>query len=331
MSQVVPGLAKVSQDRFSHEHTVGMGIVVWDSLFCQRKKMFVLTETSRKVLNLTNKWQFKEETLFPELGGEGRGASLDHHMQCLTVHVTEQKFLKWPEDIQDWSHVRQTPALLLQNLIASKQPYNCVSSCCCWLLIRTSDLKHLDPSFSGSKPSLNFETVIVLSFRLSLGSSASWRALCFWISLRWSSISSWSWAFRNLKTSSAFTYKFVHVAYIFSLGQKPYVHSDISQRMMVFTLSVTNALKWKEYEDVDNPSCYHHFWESNYLANQGILVLQVLYVKIMWYYMFFLAYIGRTVHHSFLQGSLHLITCQSGTMEYIWIMLWVMKQKNVHL
>jgi hypothetical protein len=34
-----------------------------------------------------------------------------------------------------------------------------------------------------------------------------------------------------------------------------------------------------------------------------------------------LAHIGRTVHHSFLQGSLHLITCQAGTMEYIWIML----------
>jgi len=28
-----------------------------------------------------------------------------------------------------------------------------------------------------------------------------------------------------------------------------------------------------------------------------------------------LAYVGRTVHHSFLQGSLYLITCQHGCME----------------
>jgi hypothetical protein len=48
MSWVVLGLANVSQDRFSHEHTVQMGIVVSDNLFCQ-KKMFVLTDFTKSI------------------------------------------------------------------------------------------------------------------------------------------------------------------------------------------------------------------------------------------------------------------------------------------
>lgn len=115
-------------------------------------------------------------------------------------------------------------------------------------------------------------------------------ALCFWISSRWLSTNSWSGSSGTWRHLQHIHINLCVWLNIFSLGQKPYEDNDISQRMMVFTLSVTNALKWKEYKDVDSPLCYHHFWESNYLANQGILVLQKLYVKMICYHMSFGSY-----------------------------------------
>ena len=60
---------------------------------------------------------------------------------------------RWLEGIKSRRLARGRLHLLLRNLlIASKQPHNSLSSCCCTLLVPINALKHPDKSFSQSKP-----------------------------------------------------------------------------------------------------------------------------------------------------------------------------------
>lgn len=70
----------------------------------------------------------------------------------------------------------------------SKHPHNSLPSCCYSLL---NVLKHLDAICNQPKTST------------PSCSSASWRALCCWISTRWLTISCWSRQFSKSNISSA--------------------------------------------------------------------------------------------------------------------------------
>ena len=59
------------------------------------------------------------------------------------------------------------------------------------------------PTSVTPSPSVTFNNVTALSSGSRSGHSAPSRPVCFRISTRWSGVSSWSWEFSNLKTSSA--------------------------------------------------------------------------------------------------------------------------------
>ena len=104
-----------------------------------------------------------------------------------------------PEDLKNVSTEHfwdKYPLLLLQNLLtASKHPRNSLSSSCYSLLVSISVLKHSDSSFSQPKPLSQLQTITVFSLRS--GSDSSSRAVCFWISTRWSNVNFWSWKLSN--------------------------------------------------------------------------------------------------------------------------------------
>jgi hypothetical protein len=107
----------------------------------------------QKMLNLTNKWQFKEEALALEL----RARHLDHHIQCPTVPaaaVAMHMSLKMTCRNQTLKSGWQRPLLILQNLhTAHKHPHNPLSSCCCCShLVPINVPRHLDASSGQSKP-----------------------------------------------------------------------------------------------------------------------------------------------------------------------------------
>jgi len=104
--------------------------------------------------------------------------------------------------IEHWTLAGPRP-LLLQNLfVASKCPHTSLSSCCL-LFVPFIVLQCLDAFFNDSIPSVSFKTIMVPFVGLGLGSSASSRALGFWILKRLSNKISWSWELSNSKTSRA--------------------------------------------------------------------------------------------------------------------------------
>jgi len=101
----------------------------------------------------------------------------------------------WLQEIKHLSLATSRPFLVLQS--ARREAF---SSCwCCSLLVPFSIFGHPGARCSQSKPRSPLQTVTVLSLGSGPGSgfSASSRALCFRISTRSSSVTSWSWEFRN--------------------------------------------------------------------------------------------------------------------------------------
>ena len=137
------------------------------------------------MLNLTNKWQFKEEALPLEL----QAHHLDHHhhhIQCPTVPavaVAMHKSLKMTCRNQALKSGWQRPCLLFHNChIAHKHRHSPLSSRCCSLLVPVNVPKHIDASSGQSKPLSQLQNVMVLSLGLGSGSSAASLAICFQIS-----------------------------------------------------------------------------------------------------------------------------------------------------
>jgi hypothetical protein len=254
--------------------------------FVQEKDMFRLTKNLQKILNLTNKWLFKEETLSPWLRVGHLG-----HLQCLTIQVTKHKSLKWLEEIKHWNFARQRPVLwcnrwskgpsntpayfiLLQNVIARKQRHNPLSSCCSSLI---NVLKHLDASFSESKPLNQLWNHHSPLIRLRLQFSFFKGTLLLNFN-NMVNIGCWSWEFSNLKASSALCVQICTHSLIYWVWDKHHIlqnyisKDDISWRMTVHAYSVT--IKCTKSKGVTNSaSCHNHFWECNCLENHRILVL----------------------------------------------------------
>lgn len=75
-------------------------------------------------------------------------------------------------------------------LVGSKNPHNSLSSCCCCCSYESVSSNTLMPASVSPSPSVNSETIMVLSLGLGSVSSASSGVLCFGISTRWSNVSS---------------------------------------------------------------------------------------------------------------------------------------------
>ena len=110
-------------------------------------------------------------------------------------------------------------AFLLQNFIASQHPYNFM------LLFAARSNRcpqHLKPASLIPPPSVNLETVMVLSLGSGSGSgsgsSASSSALCFRVSIMWLSEGSCLWQLSNLKTSSASYRRICTPPWMYSVG-----------------------------------------------------------------------------------------------------------------
>ena len=114
---------------------------------------------------------------------------------------------RWRDEIRRWTLARQTFLFVLQCLLIwSKDPRNSLFSSYCSFLVPVSILKHLDVSFSESRPPhpipVNFKTVMVLCLGLGPSWSASSRPRCFRILTRLSLMRSWSWELSKSKTFS---------------------------------------------------------------------------------------------------------------------------------
>jgi len=130
----------------------------------------------KKVLNLRNKWQFKEEALLKLEGGY-----VDHQLHCPTVQVMMRMSLKFTWGNQALKSGEQRLHILHSILRASKHPQNSLSDFFS-LLFESVFWKQLNASCTESKSLIWLWIFMVLSLVLGTGSLASSGVLGMWIS-----------------------------------------------------------------------------------------------------------------------------------------------------
>ena len=148
------------------------------------------------MLNLRNKWQFKEEALLQLEGGY-----VDHQLHCPTVQVMVRLSLKFTWGNQALKSGEQRLHILHNLLRASKHPQNSLSDFFS-LLFESVFWKQLNASCTESKSLIWLWIFMVLSFSLRQ------RFLSFFKGARHVNfnkyvvcVSPWSWECSNLKTS----------------------------------------------------------------------------------------------------------------------------------
>ena len=177
------------------------------------------------MLNLKNKWQFKDKALPLEL----QARHLDHHIQCPTATVAVvvmHKSLKMTCRNQAVKTGWQRPLLLLQNLhIAHKHPHNPLSSCCCSLLVTSNVPIHLDASSSQSKPLSQLQDHHSPLLRLRLRFLSCFNGALLPNFNRWSTDINCHGSLAILWRPTHCTYNFAHLAYYTGSGGK-HIHAE---------------------------------------------------------------------------------------------------------
>lgn len=129
-----------------------------------------------------------------------------------TVVVTKEKYnfiqavkhKSLEDDLKKWNTaVWQDKDLFFSKRISSHQvsilmiPSLVVASCASFVSV------YSDVNINDSNPAVNFKTITVLSASSPSGPTAASSALCFHISRKLWSLSSWEWDFNNSKMSAA--------------------------------------------------------------------------------------------------------------------------------
>ena len=166
----------------------------YQTICFDQEKVFVLMG------NLQKLWRDQQMTV--EGGGSSSWTVGRSSGSLSLVSNTASGDARVPEsDLKKWSNVslaRQRPVLFLQNqLIPNKHPHNFLSCDAdrCWFESLSSIT--LTPAHSTSKPSRLSLLRVTLRFR------SLCEAICFRISIGWSSERSWSWESSNWNTPSA--------------------------------------------------------------------------------------------------------------------------------